>query len=364
VQSDGGTEPAAPRRWHRGLAACALVALVAACGDDGGGGGAEVGASSFEQLIGALVPLGDEQTVTLLDVGRLVEDAGIDPLPDDPQAIDEADGIRLSMFRDWGVRWLSGYWGQAPAAEWVEGVGFGPGVLERGAMVEASPDNLVALVGDVPVDDAVAAIRDRAPDAEEREDGDWVLLDEAGPEGTPDPSAMWGLERIGRPLRYAAASRWFVASTSTTLRDASVAAVDSGEGSLLDEPGWRQLAATADERGAYSALVMAGDANQGTGEGLPPTPVLLAAALVVADDEPLPLIAFVYDDEDTAERAAEMLSRRLEETSTAQREPWTNLSPDASVATSGMVAVIELPGAPAAAAERAILTRSDLVLTG
>jgi hypothetical protein len=365
VQLDAGTEPAALPRWRRRLAAtCALVALAAACGDDGGGGGAKDGASSFEQLIGALVPVGDDQVVTLVDVDRLVDAAGLDPVPDDPQDIDEVDGIRLSMSRDWGVRWLWADSGSGVAADWVEGIGFGPGVLERGATVMAPPTNLVVLVGDVPVDDAGAAIRDRAPDAAEREDGDWVLLDEAGTEGEPDPSAGWGLERIGRPLRYAAAPRWFVASTSATVRDAAVAAIDGDDGSLLDEPGWQQLAATADERGAYSALVTAGDANPGTGDDLPPTPALVAALLEVADGEPLPLLAFVYDDEDTAEAAAEVLARRLEETTTEARESWTALSPDASVSTSGVVAVVELPGAPADAAELAILRRAELVLTG
>jgi hypothetical protein len=370
-------------RWGHVLLSLVLV-VASGCGDDddgplaGDGPGADAPADaaddgaptadapgSLDELIAALPPVDNDQVVTMLDVERLVADAGLEPLPDEGRDPDEIDEARAAMSTDWAVTWLTGDWSTSRADEWLEGIGFGPSALARGAAIDAPPVRLTVVIGDLGVDSIVGAIQERAPDAATSEQGQWVLVDEADTEQGLDLEASWPLERTGRPLRYAVAPGTFVSSTTTELRDAAVAGLggDATADTLLGSAGWSELAAVAADRGWYQVIAGGSDLVGGGGSGLPPSALLLAATLGVADGAPLPGLVFVYADADTAADAAAMLERRLEETDTPTGDAWIDVSPGAEVTISDSVVVIELPGAPPAIAQRSLLTRSDLLLT-
>jgi hypothetical protein len=355
------------------VAGCRLVgALVVAavvfagCGDDDAGPATALPATSGA-LLRALAPVGDEiPVVKLQDIELLVADAGLDGIPDEADDPGQADEVRREHANDWGMVEVASDLG-AVAGDWVEALGFGPSAVARAGALGGGSDEVVTVTGDVDHTATLAVLRSWSPEAEMEETDPWTLVDEPGDEGElaqPGP-----LNRVGWPMRYAVAPGRFVRSTSADRRDAAVAALDGAGPTLVDEPAWGDVADAADERRWYSvyATTMWSPIpewqEQENPADLPPRALVRVAALSVVDDAPLPQLAFVYDDESSAEEAERILAQRLGTTTDHDGEPWRDLSPDASVTRAGAMVVVEWPGAEPRLAERAILAEATIART-
>ena len=301
----------------RVAAGCVVAALIAgACGSDDDGGSTGPISDGFAQIPLEVYERAEDADTAFIEiaVADLAAVSATEGL-DEPEA-----GRSEQAIQDWYVDLALGRddaesdvtvvlppdpnLAMASPADVEDATGLDTGAIESFAHLVALPTSLSVYSGGLLLSSDLESIGDGLVSLGGGEDGELSL--------DTDPT----IDRLGRPVRFAERDGTVALSYSTDL----VAAWNEGGQTLVDDARFRDLAGVLDDAGMAAAFVLAGDfgeispfasdelAAELDDAKVIETPFGIAAgAMGVVGDEPVNVIAYVFDGDDDAEAAVEDL---------------------------------------------------------